>query len=68
MRKLALIALIAMTTLSGCIEEGADLTNNHNVITICLDGVEYWMISPEKQSQTLAPRVDAVTLEFVRCK
>lgn len=68
MRKLALVAMIAMTALAGCVEDGDDITNKHNVISVCLDGVEYWLISPEKQSQAMAPRIDPVTLEFVLCK
>lgn len=65
--KYALLAIAALT-LAACVEEGSDLTNKHNTITVCLDGVEYWMINPEARSQTMAPRIDPETLSFVRCK
>lgn len=68
MRKLALIgfALISFA-LAGCKEEGQDLTRDQRTMTICLGGVEYWLLNAETQSQMLAPKVDAATLTFVRC-
>ena len=67
MKKIVALMLVGFA-LTGCVEEGANITNAHNTITVCLSGVEYWLLSPEKQSQALAPKVDAKTLTFVRCK
>lgn len=67
MKKIIALALIGLA-LTGCIEQGDDLTNHHQTITVCLDGVEYWVLSADSQSQALAPKVDPVTLTFVRCK
>jgi hypothetical protein len=61
------LLVIAALTVAGCVEEGSDLTNQEQTITVCLDGVAYWMINPQARSQVLAPRVDPKTLTFVRC-
>ena len=71
MRKQTILALVAMMTLAGCIEEGVELSTNETSIetmTVCLDGVSYWLIQPNTRSQAMAPRIDPVTLQFVRCK
>lgn len=62
------LVLASLVFLAACVEDGDDLTNKHNTITICLDGVEYWMINPDTQSQTMAPRVNPDTLTFIRCE
>jgi hypothetical protein len=64
----AIIALAFTVTLAGCVEEGDDLTNRHNTVTVCLGGVEYWILSPDSQLQALAPKINPKTLDFVVCK
>lgn len=67
MRKFAIIAMISMTTLAGCVEEGDDLIKKGNTITVCLDDVQYWLLNPNTQLQAMAPRIDPITFQFVRC-
>lgn len=62
------LAFAAIFALTGCVEEGSDITNHHSTITVCLGGVEYWLISPETTLQALAPKIDTETLNFVRCE
>ena len=67
MKKIIALALIGFA-LTGCVEEGDNITNAHNTITVCLGGVEYWLLHAETHAQALAPKVDPTTLTFVRCK
>ena len=61
---LALLASIAL--LSGCIENGDDVTSDMK--NICIDGVQYWVDSEGSNLQMMSPRIDPVTLTFVRCE
>ena len=67
MKKIIALALIGFA-LTGCIENGDDITNHHGTITVCLDGVEYWILDAGAQSQALAPKINSVTLSYVLCK
>lgn len=62
------LAFAAIFALAGCVEQGADITNAHNTITVCMGGVEYWLINADTQLQALAPKIDSETLNFVRCE
>ncbi len=67
MNKIIALALIGFA-LTGCVEDGDDITNHFQTITVCLDGVEYWILNADSQSQAMAPKVNPATLSFVRCK
>ena len=38
------------------------------MITVCLDGVAYWVDGEDTYYQMMAPRIDPETLTFVRCE
>ena len=59
------IALIALVSLAGCVEEGSNQTSD--MITICLDRVAYWY-DGSGQSQMMAVRINPETLQPMLCK
>lgn len=61
MKKLIILAFVL---LSACMEDGSDQTGTMS--TICLDGVQYWT-RQAGHGRVMAPRIDPVTLTFVRC-
>lgn len=67
MKKIVALVLLGVV-LTGCIENGEDITESSRVKTICLDNVEYWILDATGHSQALAPKVDPTTLSFIRCK
>ena len=59
------LVVVATLFLVGCVEDGSDQTSD--MITVCLDGVAYWVTSAGTNYQMMAPRIDPDTLSFVRC-
>jgi hypothetical protein len=59
---------VGMLALASCIEDGEDITNRGGTISVCIDGVEYWITDLATSSQSTAPRIDPDTLTFVKCK
>lgn len=60
------LAVITILLLAGCVEDGSDQTSD--VITVCLDGVAYWIDMEGTNYQMMSPRIDPDTLSFVRCE
>ena len=59
------IVLVSVLFLAACIEDGSDQTDTMR--TICLDGVQYWT-KQAGHGRVMTPRIDPVTLAFVRCE
>lgn len=59
------ILIVSVLLLAACRENGSDETSD--MITICLDRVAYW-VDGVGNTQMMAPRIDPVNLEFVRCE
>lgn len=64
--KTTLALLVSIALLSGCVENGDDVTSD--MTNVCIDGVQYWVDGQNTQAQMMAPRIDPVTLTFVRCE
>lgn len=62
-----IVSALLLLSLTGCIENGEDLTNKSTTKTICLGGIKYWMIYPNSNSQSLALFISAETLQPVKC-
>ena len=63
--KVKYVALLSFMLLSACIEEGSDQTKN--VTMICIDQVQYWVLSPMTNGQSMSPKIDPSTLKYVNC-
>lgn len=64
--KMKYVIIASILFLSACTEDGSDQTDD--MITVCLDGVSYWVDGEDTQSQMMAPRIDPKTLTFIRCE
>lgn len=68
MKKFIMICIVGVA-LSGCVVEDGDTITNENsdLTTVCIGGVEYWFKDLNTRAQTMAPKIDSETLNFVRC-
>jgi hypothetical protein len=62
-----LVTAAVLLSLAGC-EEKNNTDQTSDMITVCLDGVAYWVDGEDTYYQMMAPRIDPETLTFVRCE
>lgn len=62
------IVLASLIFLAACVEEKENSDQTSDMITICLDGVAYWVDGEDTYFQMMAPRIDPENLTFVLYK
>jgi hypothetical protein len=61
------LVIVSVLFLVAC-EEKNNTNQTSDMITVCLDGVAYWVDGEDTYFQMMAPKIDPETLTFVRCE
>lgn len=61
------IAIVSLIFLAACVEKN-NTNQTSDMITVCLDGVAYWVDGEDTYFQMMAPKIDPETLTFILCE
>jgi hypothetical protein len=61
------LVIVSVLFLVACKEKN-NTNQTSDMITVCLDGVAYWVDGEDTYFQMMAPKIDPETLTFVRCE